>query len=328
MSERGNAAFPVVVGIVVVGGLAFAGWFFTRPQAEVMQGEVVATEVSVSSKIPGRVSKVVVREGDRVRAGDPIAVLTSPEIDARMEQAMAARSAAEAEKHKADTGARQEQIREAKNMWERARAGAELAARSFGRVDRLHADGVVPAQRRDEAEAALKSAQSLEDAARAGYEMALSGARVEDKTAAAALVRRASGAVAEVQAAADETTLRAPASGEVARRNVEPGEIAPAGFPVVTLVDVEDSWVVFQIREDRLERFKMGSGLRGKVPALGGREVELKVTYVASQAEFATWRSTKSQGGFDLRTFEVRARPPSPVEGLRPGMTVVLSPAR
>jgi HlyD family secretion protein len=328
MNERGNAVVPVVAGIVVVGGLAVAGWLFTRPQAEVTQGEVVATEVGVSSKVPGRVAKVIVREGDAVKAGDPVAVLTSPEIDAKLEQALAAKGAAEAEKHKADTGARQEQIREARNMWERARAGAELAARSFGRVDRLHADGVVPAQRRDEAEAALKSARSLEDAARAGYEMALAGARVEDRAAAAALVRRASGAVAEVQAAADETTLRAPTTGEVSRRNVEPGEIAPAGYPVVTLVDVADSWVVFQVREDRMEPFKMGSALRGKVPALGGREVELKVTFVAPQAEFATWRSTKSQGGFDLRTFEVRGRPPSPVEGLRPGMTVVLLPRR
>jgi HlyD family secretion protein len=328
MSEKGNAAVPVAVGILVIGGLALAGWFFTRPAAEVMQGEVVATEVSVSSKVPGRVAKVLVKEGDRVQPGDPVAVLTSPEIDAKLEQAIAAKSAAEAEKHKADTGARQEQVREARNMWERARTGAELAAKSFGRVDRLHADGVVTAQRRDEAEAALKSARSLEDAARAGYEMALAGARPEDKEAAAALVRRASGAVAEVRAAASETTLRAPAGGEVARRNVEPGEIAPAGFPVVTLVDVADSWVVFQVREDRLDPFKMGAGLRGKVPALGGREVELKVTFVAAQGEFATWRSTKAQGGFDLRTFEVRARPPSPVEGLRPGMTVVLSSPR
>ncbi len=328
MNERGNAVLPVVVGAVVIGGLALAGWIFTRPQAEVMQGEVVATEVSVSSKVPGRVAQVVVREGDSVKEGDPIAVLTSPEIDAKLEQAMAAKSAAEAEKSKADTGARKEQIREARNNWERARTGAELAATSFGRVDRLHADGVVPAQRRDEAEAAMKSARSVEDAARAGYEMALAGARVEDKAAAAALVRRASGAVAEVRAAADETTLRAPAGGEVARKNVEPGEIAPAGFPVVTLVDVADSWVVFQVREDRLEGFKMGAPLRGKVPALGGREIDLKVTLVASQGEFATWRSTKAQGGFDLRTFEVRARPPSPVEGLRPGMTVILSSRR
>ena len=312
----------------MVVGLAIAGWFFTRPPAEVMQGEVVATEVSVSAKVPGRVAQVVVREGDRVMAGDPVAVLKSPEIDAKMEQAMAARSAAEAEKNKADTGARAEQIREAKNMWERARAGAELAEKSFGRVDRLHADGVVPAQRRDEAEAALKSARSLEDAARAGYEMALSGARVEDRAAAAALVRRASGAVAEVQAAADETTLRAPVAGEVARRNLEPGEIAPAGFPVVTLVDTADSWVVFQVREDRLAPFKMGAALKGKVPGIGGKEIDLKVTYVAPQGEFATWRSTKAQGGFDLRTFEVRARPASPVEGLRPGMTVVLVSAR
>jgi len=187
---------------------------------------------------------------------------------------------------------------------------------------------VLPAQRRDEAEAQLKTARDAEEAAKAGYDMAVGGARTEDKDAAQALVARADGAISEVEAFLAETRLAAPLAGEVYRRNVEVGELVGPGYPIVTIVDLTDVWVTFNLREDRLAGISMGQVLRGRVPALGGREVELKVDFIAAQGDFATWRATNAQGGFDLKTFEVRARPTSPVAGLRPGMSVVVEWAR
>jgi HlyD family secretion protein len=196
---------------------------------------------------------------------------------------------------------------------------------TFGRLDRLARDGVVPNQRRDEAEAQWKTSRDAAEAAKAVYDMAVAGARREDRDTAAAIVSRATGAVDEVKAFLDETKVAAPAAGEVYRRNVEPGEIVPAGFPIVTLVDLSDVWVVFQVREDRLEKLKMGTTVPARFPALGKEEVPLTISFVAPQGDFATWRATSAQGGFDLKTFEVRARPARPVPGLRPGMSAVLT---
>jgi HlyD family secretion protein len=312
---------------------------------DLVQGEVEAAQVDVSAKIPGRVAEVLVDVGQRVKKGDALARLASPEIGAKLDQASAARAAASAQSAKADRGARQEEIRAAESQWVRAEAAATLGKSTWERLERLSRDGVVPAQRRDEAEANWKAARAAADAARAVYDMALAGARSEDRDAAAAVVRQAQGAVSEVEAYLGETTLVAPRDGEIAARNVEPGELtAPGypvvtlvdlsdtwvvfnltapGYPVVTLVDLSDTWVVFNLREDRLAGLKVGDRLDARIPALG-REVELRVTTLAPLADFATWRSTSASGGFDLKTFEVRAKPLAPVDGLRPGMSAVV----
>jgi HlyD family secretion protein len=292
-----------------------------------VQGEVEAAQVDVSAKLPGRVSEVLVDVGNSVHKGDPLARLESPEVQAKLDQASAARSAAAAQSAKAQKGARDEEIRAAENNWRRAEAAAALAKTTSERIERLSRDGVVPLQRRDEAEANWKASRAAADAARAAYDMAQAGARGEDKDAAAAVVRQADGAVSEVQAWLGETTLRAPRDGEVSARNVEPGEITSAGYPVVSIVDLKDAWVVFHLREDRLAGLKMGDRLVARVPAIG-REIELKVSFIAPLADFATWRSTSASGGFDLKTFEVRARPPAPVDGLRPGMSAVVDWAK
>jgi HlyD family secretion protein len=294
---------------------------------DVVQGEVEAAQVDVSAKLPGRVAEVLVDVGQSVRKGDVLARLESPEVQARLDQASAARAAAAAQSAKAENGARDEEIRAAENNWRRAEAAAALAKTTMDRLERLQRDGVVPAQRRDEAEANWKASRAAADAARAAYDMAQAGARREDKAAAAAVVRQAEGAVSEVQAWLGETTLRAPRDGEVSARNLEPGELTSPGYPVVSLVDLKDTWVVFHLREDRLAGLRMGDRLVARVPALG-RDVELRVTAIAPLADFATWRSTSASGGFDLKTFEVRARPPAPVDGLRPGMSAVVDWAR
>ena len=294
---------------------------------DLVQGEVEAAQVDVSAKLPGRVAEVLVDVGESVKKGDAVARLESPEVQAKLDQASAVRAAAQAQSAKAQKGARDEEVRAAENNWRRAEAAAALAKTTFERVERLNRDGVVPTQRKDEAEAGWKASRAAADAARAAYDMAQAGARGEDKAAAAAVVRQAEGAVSEVRAWLGETTLRAPRDGEVSARNVEPGELASPGYPVVSLVDLTDAWVVFHLREDRLAGLKMGDRLVARVPALA-RDVELKVTSIAPLADFATWRSTSASGGFDLKTFEVRARPPAPVEGLRPGMSAVVDWSR
>lgn len=307
-----------------VGFLAIGLWLAFRPAQVVLEGEVEATEIDVAGKLAGRVDQVFVELGENVNQGDRLFSIFSPEIEAKLAQAKAAKSAANAVRRKADTGAREQEIRAAEQLWKRAQAAADLADITFARLARLFADGVVPRQRRDEAETQSKAARAAADAAKAGYDLALEGARDEDRDAAAAVEAQAAGAVGEVEAYMAETDIRAPVAGEVASLLIDAGELAPAGFPVITLVDLNDVWVVFQVREDLLATIGMGTEMTGVVPALGGREVRLKVSYMAALGAFATWRATSASDGFDLKTFEVRARPVEPVDGLRPGMSVVV----
>jgi HlyD family secretion protein len=322
-----RVAFHTVLAACLIVGI----WAFVRtwqrvaaPVPEVIQGQIEATEIDVSAKIPGRIEDVVVHEGDRVTKGDLVATIDSPEINAKLAQAMAARKAASAQRDKANHGARQEEIRAAEASWQRAKGAAELAEKTFHRVERLAKDGILPAQRRDEAEAGWKTSRDAENAAKALYDLALNGARNEDKAAAAAMVDVAAGTIAEVESYKRETKIMAPATAEVFKRNIQPGEMVSAGLPIVTLVDVSDSWATFYLRENQLAGLTMGSRITLAIPALQGRQERFEVSYLAAAADFATWRATNAQGGIDVKTFEVRARPVSPVAGLRPGMSVVL----
>lgn len=316
----GVAFVVLLLGAALIVGLRLA----FRPQPVLLEGQVEATEIDVAAKVPGRVETVAVKLGQPVARGDLLFTIESPELRAKLTQAEGARDAAGAMRRKADTGARTEEIRAAEQQWIRAKAAAELADVTLERVDRLQRDGVVPRQRRDEAEAQAKASRAAEVGAKAVYDMATAGARVEDRDAAAGIAAQAGGAVNEVQAYLAETQIKASHAGEVGSLLIDPGEIAPAGFPVITLVDLADAWVVFQIREDQLAGIGMGTELTGRVPALGDREVKFKVDYLAALGAFATWRATSASAGFDLKTFEIRARPVAPVAGLRPGMSVIV----
>lgn len=315
------AAAVLTLSCLVVAG---ALWLFLHPEPEIVQGEVDATQIDVSPKIPGRVASLEVRQGDSVVPGQLLATLDSPEIRAKLRQASAARDAAKAQRDKAYRGAREEEIRAAQELWTRAEAAAELARKTFDRVRRLHEDGVLPIQKRDEAEAQWKASRAAADAAKAAYDMAVRGARIEDKEAAAALVDQASGAIDEVESFLAETRLTAPVAGEVVDLVVDPGELVAPGYPVLTLVDLSDIWVTFHLREDRLSRIRMGDLLDVRIPALGNRTIEVRISYLSPLGDFATWRATNASGDFDLKTFEVRARPTEPVQGLRPGMSALL----
>lgn len=320
-TERRFPVMPLLAAAALVAAVAvWALW----PRPAWVQGQIEATQVRVAAKVPGRVEAVEVREGEAVQAGQVLARMATPEIDARARQADALVAAAEAQADKARSGAREEQVLISQAQWEAAEQQAGLAATTHARVQRLYEDGVVPAQKRDEAAAAARAARAQADAARQAYRMAQDATRPEDLRAANAQLAQALGGREEVQAALEEGRVLAPVAGEVATRAVEPGEVVAAGAPLMTLVRLDDLWLTLNLREDLLPGVRMGGELVGKVPALGGREVRFAVDYIAPQADFATWRSTRDLGGFDLRTFEVRARPVAPVEGLRPGMSVLL----
>jgi HlyD family secretion protein len=320
-NRRTRLALAAAVAVVILLGL----WLAYRPAPSQVQGMVDAREFRVASKVAGRLAEVHVQEGERVGAGQLLATLDSPEIAAKAAQAGAAVEAAQSQADKAQAGARRTDVEAAEAQWRRAQAAAELARTTFERVERLYAEGVLAGQKRDEARANARSAAEAERAARAQYDSARSGAREEDRRAARAQAAQARGAASEVDVARAETRLVAPAAGEVGRRLAQPGEIVGAGFPVMLLTEVDAPWVAFTLREDQMAGVTAGRELAGVVPALGNVAARFRVFYVAPAGEFATWRATRQSSGFDVKSFEVRARPTAPVGGMRPGMSVLFS---
>lgn len=314
-------------GAVALAVVALLGWGLYRaaqPVPEQLQGQMEATETDIAPKITARIAQVLVQEGDTVAVGALLVRTDSPEVAAKLAQAQAAQQAAQSVADKARNGARPQEIEMARLQWQRAQTAAELARTSFQRVDNLFREGLVAAQKRDEAAANHKASRDQALAARAQYDLARAGARTEDQAAAAAQVRQVGGVVAEAEAARAETELKSPVAGEVAKVLAKVGELSPQGVAVVTVVDLADQWVVLNVREDRLQRFAMGSEFDATLPALGGQSARFKVSYIAALPDFATWRATRAGQGFDVRTFEVRARPLQAIAGARPGMSVLV----
>jgi HlyD family secretion protein len=304
--------------------LFIIGLFVFRPEPITIQGEADATEVRISGKVPGRIKLFLTEEGARVKAGDTVVIIDSPELNAKLEQATAAEDAALAQDRKARKGARKEQIAGAYEMWQKAAVGVDIAKKSFDRVQRLFEKGVVTAQKHDEAEAQYKAAIAQANAAKTQYDMAVNGTESEDKAAALAMVNRAKGAVQEVRSYLHETCLVSPINGEVSEIFTKRGELVGTGAPIMSIVDLNDIWFVFNVREDLLANMKMGSTFNVKIPALDNKIVQVKVNYLKAMASYATWKATKSTGQFDVKTFEVHARPTSKVDGLRPGMSALV----
>ena len=312
--------FMIIITVIIT-----AGWFCLHPAPLVVQGEVEATQIKVSAKIAGRIDKLFIKEGDAVKPGQVLAAIDTPEIRAKLTQVKAARRAAAAQQDKAQHGERKENIQAAYNTWMKAQAASELSVKTYDRISKLYTEGVIPAQKKDEAEAQMKAAIETEKAARATYEMATTGARIEDKQAAQALVEQATGAVTEVESYLSETTLRAPVHGEISTIIAQEGELISPGFPIINLVDMSDIWISFNLREDLMAKIRMGDVIEAGFPALGGKKIKLKINYINALGSYATWNATKTSGDFDMKTFEVRARPVTPVADLRPGMTALVN---
>lgn len=305
--------------------LLYTTWLITRPLPLEIQGEIEATQFRVASKIPGRIDSIAVKKGQKVLKGDFLFSISSPEIDAKLLQVTALRNAAQAQSMKAQNGAQSEDIQAAYNMYLKAEAAARLYEKTFQRVESLFNDGVVSEQKKDEAETQMKAGRETANAAKVQWEKAVKGARSEDKSSAQELVNQAEGGIAEVEAYLAETQAKAPASGEVANIVSERGELVPTGFPVITILDTDDNWATFFVREDLLSDIRMGSEIKASIPALRNREVIFKVNFISPMADFATWTSTKTSGGFDMKSFEIHAVPTTEIEGLRPGMSVLVN---
>ena len=319
-----NLLIGVCALIAIVLAVGIAGYLVSKPKEALLQGEAEATEYRVSGKVPGRIESYLADEGQMVRKGDTLVIIDSPEIRSKIAEANAAKAAAQAQRDKAYNGARQEQIAGAYELWQKAIVGENVMLKSYERMKALHEQKVVSDQKFDEVEAQYEAACATTRAAKSQYDMALNGARQEDKDAAVALVERANAAVTLVNSYLDEITLVSPTDGIIAARYPKVGELVGQGSPIMTVQDLGDMWFTFNIREDRLHSMKNGDKVQLRIPALDNRELTATVYYIVARESYATWRATKEQGEFDSRTFEVRVRPDQAVEGLRPGMSALM----
>lgn len=323
-SQTSNMLLAFITLVIVVGVVALAGFLMLGKGPEIVQGQAEVSEYRISGKVPGRILEYRVKEGDFVHKGDTLVIIEAPEVTAKMMQAKAAEAAAQAQNQKAIKGAREEQVQAAFEMWQKAKAGLDIAEKSYARVKRLYDEGVLPAQKFDEVSAQRDAAIATEKAAKSQYTMAKNGAEREDKMAAEALVNRAKGAVAEVESYIKETVLLAPIDGEISEIFPKVGELVGTGAPIINMSDLKDMWITFNIREDLLSTIRIGENVEATIPALGNKKASFKVNYMKDLGTYAAWKATKTSGQFDLKTFEVRAIPTETIEGLRPGMSVIM----
>ena len=323
-SQNNNILLAAAGFALVVVVVALIGYFALGKDEPTVQGQVEVTEYRVSSKVPGRIVELRVKEGDYVRVGDTLAILDAPEVNAKMQQAQSAEDAASAMDLMARKGARAEQIKAAYQLLQQVKAGREIAEKSYYRVQRLFNEGVMSEQKRDEAFASYKAMEAQEKAAQSQYDMAVNGARQEEKMAAQAQVNRAKGAVNEVKSFLKETVQIAQMEGEVSEVFPKVGELVGTGAPIMTISVLRDLWGTFNVREDQLNGMKVGQEIETFIPAFN-KNIKMKIYAIKDEGNYAGWKSTKANGQYDLKTFEVKARPVEKVGGLRPGMSLVMN---
>lgn len=322
-SQHNNILLAIIGFAAVIAIVALIGFFTLGREDSIIQGEVEVTEYRVSSKLPGRILKLLVKEGDLVRAGDTLAILEVPEVNAQKKAAEATQGAADAMSEMADNGARKEQIQAAYQLWQQAIAARDIAQKSYNRVQNLYDSGVMSAQKRDEALAAYQATEAQVNAAKSQYDMAKNGARWEEKKAAAKQAQAAKSAVDVFNSLLNETVQVATMDGEVSEVYPEIGELVGTGSPIMSIAVMNDMWGTFNIREDQLKGMKIGDTFKAYVPAFD-KEIQMKVYYIKDQGAYAVWKATKSNGQYDLKTFEVKAKPLTKIEGLRPGMSLII----
>ena len=321
--QHNNILLAIIGFIAVVAIVALIGFFTLDRTTDEIQGEVEVSEYRVSSKVPGRILELRVQEGDFVHVGDTLAILDAPEVEAKKTQAQSAEDAASAMSEMAQRGARKQQVQAAYQLWQQAKAAADVTKKSYERVQRLFDEGVLTAQKRDEVFAQYKASEAQEKAAKSQYDMAVEGARAEEKAAAAAQVKRARGAVAEVNSYIHETVQVATVEGEVSDVYPKEGELVGTGSPIMSIAMMNDMWGTFNVREDQLNGMTVGTVFTAFSPAFK-KELKMKVYYVKDQGSYAVWKATKANGQYDLKSFEVKARPVEKFEGLRPGMSLII----
>ncbi len=326
--EKEKKSYNLVIGIValivIILLIAVIGYFVSKPKPLVIQGEAEASEYRVSGKVPGRIEEMYVKEGQMVHKGDTVAFIDSPEVRAKLAQANAVKDAVSAQSRKAQNGARKEQIAGAYELYQTALVQEDVMKKSFERIQKLYDQKVIAAQKYDEVKAKYDAAVAQAKAAKSQYDMAVNGARAEDKAAAQALVDQANGALMEVESYLGELYLTAPSDGIISAIFPKVGELVGQGAPVASVTDLNDIWFTFNVREDYLHGMKQGDKITVIIPALDGKEVPATVNYVAVRESYATWKATKETGMYDAKTFEVRAVPDVNVDGVRPGMSAIV----
>ncbi len=323
--KRENRVLMISLLCVVAATIALAviGFLCLETPSSPVEGQVEANSVKISGKLPGRVVKFYVQEGDMVKAGDTLVHIYSSLAEAKLMQAEGMETAAGAANRKVDAGTRSQIVQSARDLVAQAEAATGIARKTYDRMENLFSQGVVSAQKRDEAKAAYDAAKAGESAARSQLSLALSGAQKEDKEAAAAMVTVARGGVKEVQSLLEDQYLTAPCDGQIDIIYPQEGELMALGAPIMNLLKIDDRWITFNVREELLNDLPLGADVTVKIPALDMKEVKGKVYYVRDMGSYATWRATKSTGDWDSRTFTVKMRPDKQVPELRPGMTAL-----
>ena len=323
--KKENRKLIVALGgvVFVVAALAIIGFLFINKPAEILQGQAEATSVRVSGKLPGRVVEFYVHEGDRVHKGDTLVHIHSSLAEAKLQQARAMETAAQAVDQKVDAGTRSQIIQSAYQVWQQAQAAVGISKKTYDRMQNLFAEGVVSEQKRDEAKAAYDAAVAGAAAAKSQYELAKQGPQSEDKTQAAAMVTVAKGGVAEVESVLEDQYLTAPCDGQVDVIFPNVGELVALGAPIMNVLRIDDKWVTFNVREDKLKDLTMGKEITVNIPALD-KDAKVKIYYIRDLGSYATWHATKTTGDWDSKTFEIKARPLEDIPDLRPGMTVLI----
>ena len=314
----------LIVGLVIAAVTCLSVWYLVRPQPLLVQGEVDATRYDIAARVDGRVAEIPVERGQNVAAGAVLVKIDNPETIAKRQQALAARVVADAQLSNINAGTRAEVIAARKAALERAQAGVVFQQKTHDRVSLLAEHGNAPIARLDQVTDALHESQRAVDQAKSAYEQAVNGYTREEREIAVANVGKALADMKAVEAVIEQMVVYAPVASQVYQRNVEPGEYVSPGVPLVTLIDLDDMWVHFDLREDLVKTLKLGDRLDVRIPALADRPITVEIRLIASKGEYASWRATRATGDFDLRTFSVRAYPVEKIPGLRPGMSAYL----
>jgi HlyD family secretion protein len=314
----------IIVGLIaaVIAGLSI--WYLVRPQPLLVQGEVDATRLDIAARVDGRVADIPVERGENVAAGAVLVRIDNPETLAKHEQALAAKVVADAQLANIKAGTRAEVIAARKAALERAQASVILAQKTYDRISQLAEHGNAPQARLDQVTDALHESQRATDQAKSAYEQVVNGYTAEERQISAANVQKAVADIAAVQSIIDQMVITAPVASQVYKRNVEPGEYISPGVPLVTLIDLNDLWIHFDLREDLVKTLKIGDRFDVRIPALADRRITVEVKLIATKGEYASWRATRATGDFDLRTFAIRAYPVEKVPELRPGMSAYM----
>ena len=323
-ASRASRAPSIIVGVVIVAIAGLSIWYLVRPQPLLVQGEVDATRFDIAARVDGRVGEIPVFRGQNVAAGAVLVRIDNPETVAKHKQALAAKVVAEAQLANINVGTRAEVIEARKAALERAQASVVLAQKTYDRVSQLAEHGNAPQARLDQATDTLHENQRAVDQANSAYEQAVNGYTKEEREIAVANVQKAVADIEAVQSIIDQMVVYAPVASQVYKRNVEPGEYISPGVPLVTLIDLNDVWVHFDLREDLVKTLKLGDRFDVRIPALDERRITVEVKLIATKGEYASWRATRATGDFDLRTFSIRAYPVEKVPELRPGMSAYM----